>query len=264
MARPRNVKATTPSRALYNDLLREYITGPDAKRKYPGNVIITDSWLRFEVSIQSAGVSSVKFNTLTNEGGLSPTEQRLNMTDRFCAAQISVVLMRAIGATAATDAQKAIAKIHTFPNDKVFTGGAGTESANLEGAYNGNMKITVDSVVYVQSLDIRRFYRVGMAQQGQAVSSVATTGVQGASQWEDYAYPFAPLTPAITLSGIGKNDFIINTPNNIAIDMQATAAQNFLVCYLRGYLIQNYYGCYLRIVVVHVKSRSSLKPAPDY
>lgn len=231
------VKPQSPLRALYNFLRDEYIDGQDSKVKYPGNVIITDSWLRSEVSIQQAGVSSLSFDFLVNQGNMNVTEQRLNMTDKFAAAHISVMIGRATGNVAATPAMIATGQLHTFPNPAVFTGGAGVEAENLNGLYNGNMKITIDSIVYEQSLDVRRFYRVGTAQQGLTTGD--GTGEYGASNWGDYAYPFAPLTPAITLSGTGKNEFILNTPGNLGIDMQATGAQNFAVCYLRGFLIQN-------------------------
>lgn len=227
------VKPQTPSRALYNFLREEYLDGPDSKVKYPGNVIITDSWLRSEVSIQQAGVSSLSFDFLVNQGNMNVTEQRLNMTDKFAAAYLSVVLFRAGTTVAATQAEIAIGTLHTFNNPTVF----GAEAPALMGLYNGNMKITIDSIVYEQSLDIRRFYRVGTAQEGMAPGD--GTDVYGGSTWSDYAYPFAPLTPAITLSGTGKNEFILNTPGNLGIDMQATGAQNFAVCYLRGFLIQN-------------------------
>ena len=227
-----HVQATNAPRALYNELLSVY-----PKKNYP-NRIITDSYLRLEQSIQGT-VSTVSFNMLTNQGtgqqAQNVTENRLQITDRFVAASVAILIMKAGSSTSASQSEISVAKPHTFPNGYVFTGA--NEAENLQALYNSQMRITVDSTVYIQSLDVQRFYRVPTSQQNVAVSTAGSGNLINSDGWDSSSYPFSALTPTITFSGIGKNEIVITLPNST--NLGGTSSQNFAICWIRGYLIQN-------------------------
>ena len=225
----KNVQATNRSRALYNQLKDDDYPID----KYPAR-IITDSYLRLEASLQGT-ITAITFNMLVTQGSPNCTENRLNITDRFCAASWAMFIMKAGATVAATQAEISVARPRTFNNSQVFTGAG--EAANLEVMYNSQLKVTVDSTVYIDSYDTRRFYRVPTSMQGAAVSTVATTGVLNADGYDESGYPFAGLTPSITFSGIGKNLIQLTLPNPTSLI--GTNSQNFVVLWLRGYLIQN-------------------------
>jgi len=224
----KKVEATNAPRALYNELLTQY-----PRDKYP-NRIITDSYLRLEASLQGT-ITAITFNMLVNQGNPNVTENRLNITDRFVAAQICLLIMQtAMAGTSPTQAEISIGRPRTYNNAQIF----GATAANLEVIYNSQLKITVDSVVYLQSLDTRRFYRVPTSQDGTAVSAVALTGVINADGYDSVGYPFAPLTPTVTFSGIGKNEIQLTLPNPTLLTAPVTFA-NFAILWCRGFLVQN-------------------------
>lgn len=219
------VKSTNQPRALYSEL----------KSKYAGRgAIITDSYLMLMKSIQGT-ITTVQFDVLNNVGTPTVNEVRLNITDRFCVREMSMFLAKAGASTAATNAEVSVARPSTFPNLNIFTGA--NEAANLEAVYNGNLRVVIDSVVYYQSLDTRRFYRAGQAQQGTAVSSVATTGIQARDQYDMLNYAFSPVYPTFELNGIGKNEVTLTIPNPTVLS--GTSSQNFVCLLMRGFLVQN-------------------------
>lgn len=225
------VKATNSARALYNKLIN------DDMYKGRTNIIITDSWLRSEVNIQGIQ-SSLIFNLLTNNttsAQINCTEKRLGIPDKFVATMVSFMLMKAGASTAATQAEIAISRPRTYNNARIFTGA--NEAANLEALYNSDMKVTIDSTTFIQTLDLRRFYRAPVSEQGTAVSTQATTGVLNADGWDTSNYPFASLTPTLTFNGSGQNQVVVNLPNST--DLSGTSSTNFAILYFRGFLIQN-------------------------
>lgn len=236
-------KAMTPTRALYDILNAKYpkTTGTELSNGNTyKNVIITESFLYLIASIQSTQ-NQVQFNVLVNQGsqgsGITQysIERRLNITDRFSVQKMSVCLAKAGTTTTATDAQVSVLQPQTYPNPFLFT--AANEAANLEAIYNGYLQVTIDSTVFYQSFDMRRFFRVPVSQGLTAVSTVATTGVLQRSGWDDDDYSFAPVVPNFEFSGIGNNQVSVNVPPGISF--AGTSSQNFLVATFRGFLIQN-------------------------
>lgn len=221
-----NVKAMNPARALYNDLRAKY-SDP--------SVIITDSYLRFEIGL-TGSPSVIAFNALTNQGQATATEKRLNITDLFCCAQISMAIMKTGTATTTPTANElAVGILRTFPNPNVFTGAQ--EAANLHNLYNGSLSIRVDSTVWIDSFDCNRFYRVPTSQKGTAVSAVALTGVLQDDGYDSLNYGYSPLTPTIMFNGRGKNEVNINMPGTLSL--AGTSSYNTVVFLARGFLLQN-------------------------
>jgi hypothetical protein len=217
------------SRALYSDLKGKY-----GRRS---GVIITDSFLFLMKSIQST-VTTVNFDVLTNSSsGTPPTviERRLNISDKFVVRDHAICLMKAGTTTAATQAEINVGVPRTYPNGSVFSGAS--EAANLQAVYNGYCTVIINSVVYYQALDIRRFYRVPTSQKGVAVSTVATTGVIGDDGWDILNYAFSPVQPQFELDGTGNNQLSVTIGNPTSLI--GTNSQNFLCWMLRGFLVQN-------------------------
>jgi hypothetical protein len=216
---------------------RDYVSS--LRNQYPGS-IITQSYLRSEVALQTTATSQFSFNILANQGTPASTERRLQITDRFAVTAISVMMYQFDNSTASSaPTNRSQAKLYTWNAPSKFTTAT---AAQLETIYNGYLRMIIDGTTYVDSLDTRRFYRVATSQQGTIVSTgTATTSTFPTIQadgWDGTHYPFAQLTPAIVLNGAGRNEVTLNTPEATALSA-AAATTNVLVLYCRGWLIQN-------------------------
>ena len=205
------------ARALYNGL------------KGHKGVITTQSYLRLEKKITTQ--SSVSFDVLNNQGSQTVNEKRLAITDSFVISAVSFMFY-----THATNVANSQEKstLHTFPDSNVFAGVG--EAASIQGFYNGFASIRVNSTVYLDSLDLYRFYRVGVAQQGVETTTTPSTYLR--SQWDGGDYGFYSLTPSIELSGATKNEIVVSLPSNLTVTPAANH-ETYIVCYLRGFLRQN-------------------------
>jgi hypothetical protein len=226
---PARMKATNRQRAIYNDLRYNTYAGQR-------DVIITDSYLRFETTLGTS--TSLSFNTLVNQGAQTVTEHRLNMPDRFCVTDMAFFI-RKVAAATPTDGQIASAQLDTFPNPLTYTGAG--EAAALNALYNSYLTVRIDSVVYYDSLDLLRFYRVPTSQQNVSyvVASPAGNTIQ-ADGWDTMNYGFAPIDPTFSLDGKAKNDISVTLPTSIA--MAGTSSVNYAVLIVRGFLLQNASG----------------------
>jgi hypothetical protein len=230
----RNIKQPfTPqadgSRNLYESL----------KSQYRG-AIITQSYLRCEKQLGATASTNFSFDILANQGTPSTSERRLQITDRFAVTAISVMLYNAAGtASVVPQADRSTAKLYSWNAPSRFTA---ANSITLESIYNGYLQAKVDGVTYIDSLDCRRFYRVPTSQQGTIVSTgTATASTFPTIQADGYDgthYPFCQITPSLVLNGAGRNEMQIYTPEATAVSPSTTSI-NFLVLYMRGFLIQN-------------------------
>lgn len=216
---------------------RDYVQS--LRGQYPGS-IITQSYLRSEVSLGTTATSQFAFNILANQGTPASTERRLQITDRFAVTAVAVMLYNYDSTTLAdVPKNRSQAKMYTWNSPAKFTA---ANSLTLESVYNGFLRMIIDGTTYIDSLDARRFYRVPVSQQGTIVSTGTATAstfpnVQ-ADGYDGTHYPFAQLTPAIVLNGAGRNEITLNTPEATAVSPSATS-NNVLVLYMRGWLIQN-------------------------
>lgn len=216
---------------------RDYVQS--LRGQYPGS-IITQSYLRSEVSLGTTATSQFAFNILANQGTPASTERRLQITDRFAVTAVSVMLYNYDSTTLAdVPKNRSQAKLYTWNSPAKFTA---ANSLTLESVYNGFLRMIIDGTTYIDSLDARRFYRVPVSQQGTIVSTGTATAstfpnVQ-ADGYDGTHYPYAQLTPAIVLNGAGRNEITLNTPEATAVSPSATS-NNVLVLYMRGWLIQN-------------------------
>lgn len=225
-AKAGKVQALHPDRAIYNFIQAQYGKG----------VIPTKGYLRSEVVIPTAGFSNLTFPI--NEGsGTAPrsTERRLKQNDAFMITHIWVGLSKQI---VATGAAVSTALLHSFPNDKVFNSNA-AETAGARSFWGGYISIRVNDTVFIDSLDMMSFFRADTAQQGVAVSAVATTGIVGSDAWEG-TRAFDRQTPTISFNGLGNNLLTYTGPTNETVVItDATPNTNCAVAILRGFNIQN-------------------------
>jgi hypothetical protein len=233
----RNTRLGSPT-APRGDGSRDYVQS--LKSQYPG-AIITQSYLRSEIQLGTTATSQFAFNILANQGTPGSTERRLQITDRFAVTAVGMMMYNATGvAGVVSSADRAQAKLYTYNSPARFTT---ANSVTLETVYNGFLRMIIDGTTYIDSLDTRRFYRVPTSQYGTAVSAFTpdTATKFGAIQvdgWDGTHYNFAQMTPAVVLNGAGRNEVTLNTPEATAVSPSATSC-NFLVLYLRGWLIQN-------------------------
>jgi hypothetical protein len=226
------------ARAPKGDGSRDYVQS--LKSQYPG-AIITQSYLRSEIQLGTTATSQFAFNILANQGTPGSTERRLQITDRFAVTAVGMMLYNATGtAGVVAPADRSQAKLYTWNSPAKFTT---ANALTLETVYNGYFRMIIDGTTYIDSLDARRFYRVPVSQQGTAVSAftpdTATKfGAIQADGWDGTHYNFAQMTPAVVLNGAGRNEVTLNTPEATAVSPSATSI-NFLVLYMRGWLIQN-------------------------
>lgn len=215
----RRVRATNASRALYNETIT----------KFKGK-IVTPGYLRLESSIQVAALNQITFPVLQNQPPVNQTENRLKLPDAFVIEKIFFGLIKAGAAVAATQAEIAQAKIRANNNALIFVGAA--EAANLQAFYNGYISIRVDTTVYIDSMDVMRFYRVSTSQKGVGPAVIITD-----DEWNAPDFAMYELIPSITIEGSANNVITVSLP--ASLNLSGTASQNFAVCVCRGFLVQN-------------------------
>lgn len=218
------VKAVSETRALYNALQQK-----KKKGEFATNSIITESFLRFETPLTSS--QSVTFNVLAGMGAnQQSTEHRLKTPDSFIITEMSLMIRKTTSTITAAQS-----KLFTYPEATVFSKAG--ESQALENVYNGFMTVKIDQTTWIDSLDLSRFRRVGLAQQGLAVSANATANIQLQSEQSNNSWGYDCLTPSIKLDGGSNNDITLNLPESI--DMTGVSGTtNFAVLVVRGFLVQ--------------------------
>lgn len=191
----------------------------------------TEGTLRLESALSTS--ASYTFQVNANQSQIV-TEIRLRQGDVFLATGIGLYLKKA-AATSPTDAQQTTAALHTFPNSTVFTGAS--EAANLQSIYNSRLQFQVNSTNLTETLDTRRYYRVGEAQQGLAVSTAASNNAYFASQWNVADYGMMTFHQTIALNGQANNTINLLLPTGV--DCSGTSSTNYAVIYLKGVLLIN-------------------------
>lgn len=222
------VKITSPKRALLDAI--EYENRYTYKL---ANATQLPGYIRSEVVLGTQNEISFAIGTNEQANGqtIFSTENRLNINDAFFITHWAVGFYTY--ATATTGA-RARARIHQFPNTSVF----GLNAPEVAGAYNGKLSLRVDDRVYVDGMDMMRFYNAGTAQQGLAVSTAATNNAYFADAWDNVGGFANETDPLVRLNGPGKNIFRIALPDTMNFT-QVVGSNVVAVLYLRGWLSQN-------------------------
>lgn len=220
-----DVTATNAERAIFNAIRNAY--GPDA--------IATAGYLRSEVLMPTTGITSIKFpiTAQDNSGGAQRTsEKRLLNNDAFLATHLGVFIARQD-----TTLAQSSEILHSFPNPRIFTNAA-DGLTGVQGFYAGSLQVRVNETVYFDALDCLSFMRADTAQQGNANSAVAVTGVVGWSAWEADRC-FKRITPNIAFNGLGNNFVQVNLPESLVLGTATAGQANIAVFIARGFNIQN-------------------------
>lgn len=218
------------ARDIYSSIKEKYAV----RYGKSSGIVITQSYLR----LQSAALttqSSIQFGVLVNElapntSTVDPSEKRLALVDNFLITEMRISLLKV-----ATGDTASISPLFQFPNEYVFSGSG--EAKNLESIYNSSFSLLINGETILDSWDTRRHYRVGTAQQGLAVSTAASNNTYQADNCDSASYGFFPVTPQIELRGNAKNKLTINLP--VSVNLAGTSSSNYVVCELRGLLVQN-------------------------
>lgn len=209
---------TTDDRAVFAFIRKELASNPKA--------IITPGYLRFDQVLGTA--NRVEFPVLVNEGVQRKSEQRLRTSDAFYVQGVSVFVTKEVILEPDGSGEPL-----TFANDGVFTG---VDQPAIAAIMNtGKLRVEVDSVVYIQALDLLRFRQVGPAQQGK-LSAVGST--YGASQW-DRARSWAENTPVFRLNGGSSNVVTVLLGEAVAAAAPVATDENVLTVVFHGFLAQN-------------------------
>jgi len=193
-----------------------------------GDVVMTDGYLRIE-SASLAATTSITFDLSEKATINSINENRLKQNDAFLATHVCMC----IGIRLTADAVSSQSQ-ETFPNDKVFTTAASLNA--VQAFYNGRFSVLMNATVLVDALDVMSCMRVDSAQAGQAISSVAVTGVQGSSFWGQN-YAFKSLTPNWLFNGTANNRIVLTLPESVTFTLATFTIS--AVCFLRGWNLQN-------------------------
>lgn len=195
------------------------------------------SWAGINTT-QSAVTFSILQTQPNNAATVYGMERRLNIADAFVALSIGVYLGRSATTTTAnpTNAQAASTRLLTYPNPGVFT--AANEATNLEAVYNSSLNVKIGQVNWFPNISVRKFYRVGQAQQVAAGTN--QNGI-GRDEWSGPDYGLMPLIPTFTINGNGNNEFTVNFPDSVNT-AAASGSFNSLLLVMDGVLLPNAAG----------------------
>lgn len=225
------IPGNTPKRAFYNFIRGSY---PDK------SVIISSSYLRCDVALATTG--QVKFSVNESDGGNFPlTTKRLNQNDTFEVMSYGIYLWTTPAAAGVPTAKAQSRVLYTYPNERVFSSGAGVEAAALYGIYSGGTLVyKLGTTEVVSALDCMRFYRVPTSQEGTAVSAVALTGIVASDGWNSQDFGLSEDPPSFTMSGNGKNNWSLSLAEGDTLSPDPAANRiNYVTLYIRGLLCSN-------------------------
>lgn len=192
---------------------------------YEGASPISQSTLRLEQTL-TAGATQYTFAVLVNDNGPAgtkfPTEIRLNQQDSFIASTLAIRLGLPSSAADCSYVD------HSYPNPIVFATGA----ASLGTVYKSYMKVTINNVVKIPTLQLGRFRQVQFAQQATAAANQNGIAQDSIDEATDGVML---VEPNIILIG-SKNNLITVT---LPAAMATVDAGTRLIMEWRGVLVQN-------------------------
>lgn len=172
-----------------------------------GNVRLTQSSLFLRKPID-ATKTVYNFDVLENQTQtLQADEIRLNINDEFITTQMGLYLTGQFK----DDTGTALGGVRLFTN--VLEQENFAQASNILPFYDGNLKIAVNNIVYMEKWDTRKHYVATRTQIGGA-----TVGVINAT-WDSNAFAkdgMYAVEPMLTLSGAKKNDVTLTLPSAIS------------------------------------------------
>lgn len=207
----------------------------------------TQSWLRSEVFAQTslstfqfpfkAGLASA--NNPNNNGGVNPSEQRLNEQDVFFACELAFYIYMQTTNGGGTSYQY---EDMTFPNPNFFNPGI-LNLDLMQGLWTrGTLTVKVNGDVLTPSWPIKNHMMVPLGQINAVTPSPQTGGlIETFNQVEYLNDGRCTLWPNWILNGSNLNEYILNYPqpiNNIGLTSGNTKC--FFVLETHGFIAQNF------------------------
>lgn len=193
---------------------------------------LTSSYIRSEILLNTTNAQypiQTLINQPNNANVIFNTEKRLALQDWFIVSQIGVFL------TAPASLIDASAKLLTFPDPSVLTGGG--VAAAYYALYNGFLMLTINNDKILPEWDLDRHLVIPFTQPaanaGYTASSVNYVGNRNGSIDGYY-----PCEPNLIFNGAANLDFSVNIPAALALNFPFSR----LVIILRGVKAQNITG----------------------
>jgi len=183
---------------------------------------LTQSELRLEQPLVStSGLYTFPvLSNIQNQAQQFPSEIRLNLQDSFVPTRLGVYVALTTGTSDTTF------KLLTYFNPTVFA-----NSIAEEAFYNGQMKLMINNVQYINGWGLVRHRKVNQTQQ--TVTPIATGVVE--NQFDGSEDGLYPIQPFVLLLGSQNIQLNIALPNAItAVDANARVILRF-----EGVLAQN-------------------------
>ena len=224
------------SRVNYNTIIAKY------RKMGKGNVRLTQSSLILSKPI-NPNVTTYNFDVLeTQTSTLSPDEIRLNLNDEFVITQIGMYLQAEFGSIAeGVFAPNGVKKLFTYSPIQLN----GAEGQKVQNFFDGQLRISVNNIVYLDKYDTRKHEFVPRTQIDNLTAASYGATQDSVDFSKNGMYGTEPL---LVLSGAKKNEITLSLPTAIS---QATftfttddgVAQAFrinrVVAFLRGLNAQN-------------------------
>jgi hypothetical protein len=191
----------------------------------------TYSSLRCDVLLNSGQIPQFNFAPQTSA---SQIQHLLRNQDSFIPTKMGLFVRKATG-TSQSDAADSSSVLQTWANPQIFTGSS--EAANLYAVWNSYLTLTLGSTNLLEFVHTGEFYRVGIAQQGVAVSTVTTTGLYQQNEWDGGDYGFVRFHPDQCFNGLLAPTVMIN--NTGGNTLAGTSSLNYAVLIFKGILVQN-------------------------
>ena len=205
---------------LVLESLRQKFDGPGVEQT-AGTLIFTQS-----LPVGTGGtVELINFPVIQDQNQFD-NEIRLDRTDSFTCMEVGMFLGYAT--TSALAARQAPDIMLTGPNPTSVAAGVGITDPLFWAFQRAQLIMKADTVTYIETFDMVRTRRVGVAQQGLDAGGGV---LYSADQWgKDYG--MARLVPSFTLSGAFKNSVQLKLPRptstaGIADTLTATVSLMF-------------------------------------
>lgn len=184
---------------------------------------LTQSELRLEQPLVTTSAQYLfpVLSNIQNQAQQFPSEIRLNLQDSFVPTRLQVSVALPTASPNNTEFP-----LHTYFNPTVFA-----NSIHEEALYNGQLKLMINNVQYINGWGLQRHRKVNQTQQ--TVTPLAAAVVQ--DQIDGSEDGFYPMQPFVLLLGSQNIQLTILLPNAItAVDANAR-----LILRFEGVLAQN-------------------------
>lgn len=209
-----------------------------------GPAALNESYLRIEKELRTQ--DTIVFDPLkSNSNSNQPvTANLLNQNDAFIVTHIGFAWKYVnVGENTTTDIEHALARLQRFANLAI----PGIDPRPINAVYNGYLRVDINKTEWFSSIDMTRFERVGVSQEGlysavTADTSDVITGTRySASEQPNGLYGYYPVAP-YWLSGTDYAKFTVQLPTSVDFDLDPLVEiypYPFAVLLLRGYLVNN-------------------------